>query len=306
VFTYQFDDSPEILSDDATGLPKLTDAELLMQFKRHRKEDAFEQLVSKHASMVMGVCWQILRDRHDAEDAFQATFLMLAQKAHKIQRASSVGTWLHRVAYRMAVSLAKKRQRRRELPLQEAESIQIEHWLDITKREEQAALHEELSRLPEQFRAAITLCYLEGRSRRQAAEELECTDAVVKDRLVRGKRMLRMRLARRGIMLSAAFTATMVAATDCQAAVTSSLISMTVDTCTSTVLHDSTDIFSTQIGSLVQQGAHAMKAVDPWLQEIEGHFRAVTGSLILPRPIVTSCLEDDHKLLALKVDHVCY
>ena len=105
------DDIQETPCDDGPGSIEPTDCELLMCFVRQRRQDAFEQVVNRHAKMVLAVCTQILGDRHAAEDAFQATFLILAQKAHKTHWLGSVGAWLHKVAYRTAMNEAKRRYR---------------------------------------------------------------------------------------------------------------------------------------------------------------------------------------------------
>ena len=148
---------------------RAADSELLMQFVQHRDEDAFSELVARHAPMVLGVCTQILRDRFEAEDVFQATFLILAQKAHKIKRSSSLSGWLHQVASRAAWRAFKQKPRHGD-EMQDIESPESEQWLQIAEQEEQIALHEELNRLPAQYRDVLVLCYLEGKTRVEAAD----------------------------------------------------------------------------------------------------------------------------------------
>ena len=241
---------------------RAADGELLMQFVRHRDDDAFSELVARHASMVLGVCTQILRDRFEAEDVFQATFLILAQKAHKIkmQQASSLAGWLHTVASRAALRAAKQKPRCGD-QMVNIESSESDQWLQIAQQEEQTTLHEELNRLPAPYRDALVLCYLEGKTQVEAAEVLECKEDAIQYRVVRGKRMLRSRLARRGIMASTVLTASALSASACESAEVSSLISLTSETCAATVLHGDSSIFATNIGSIAQQGVISMKLV---------------------------------------------
>ena len=235
-----------------------TDRELLMRFVRRRDEDALTDLIEKHAAMVLAVCTQILRHRQDAEDAFQATFLILAQRAHKIRRGEAVGGWLYQVAYRTAMRAAKRRQERRAQPIVDFEPASDERWAEITEREEAALLHEELDRLPEKLRAPLVLCFLEGKSQREAAEELACPPRTVKDRVARGKQMLRMRLARRGVMTGAVLAAVASSATACRAEPLMPLVNATAVAC-GAVLQGNVAALSTTISSLAQEGVTVMK-----------------------------------------------
>ncbi len=195
-----------------------TDGELLTRFVRAREEAAFAEIVRKHAPMVWRICRHVLRDTSDAEDAFQATFLILVQKAKRIGEPSSLGSWLYKVAHRTALRAASQR-RQRSAPTLTEEPPDMETPLrQIEQRERQLALYEELRRLPERYQAPLVLCYLQGLSRSAAAQELECTTAAVKGRLTRGKRLLRMQLARRGIGLSLALVATVPASAQAAAA----------------------------------------------------------------------------------------
>ena len=188
-----------------------TDGERLMCFVRHRDEAAFAEVVESHSTLVWSVCWQILRQRQDAEDAFQATFLILARKAHTIKANDSAAAWLYRVAFRTALRLKERRSRRREESLEEQrlsdESIAVDDQLDAVATSEQAsALMEELHALPARYQRPLILHYFEAKSRAAIAEELGCTTAAIKGRLARARGMLRTRLARRGVALSTAMT----------------------------------------------------------------------------------------------------
>ncbi len=187
----------------------LSDRELLDRFVRDRDEDAFAALVRKHSALVHGVCRRVLRDAHDAEDACQAAFLVLARKAASIRARNSLGSYLYGVAYRVASNLRREvsRRRGREAP---AVDVPAPAAADVTWREVRGVLDEELWRLPERFRAPLLLCYLEGKTRDEAAHELGWTPGTLRGRLERGRELLRARLARRGLTLSAALLATLL------------------------------------------------------------------------------------------------
>ncbi|MBI1914174.1 MAG: sigma-70 family RNA polymerase sigma factor [Planctomycetes bacterium] len=168
---------------------------------------AFERLVWRHGRAVLGVCRSVLGHEADAEDAFQATFLTLLRGACSIRQRDAVGGWLCGVAYRVAVKAlhAAGRRRRHEHRAAQAETVSASP--DLSWREACAALHEELDRLPEKFRLPLVHCYLQGLSRDEAARQLGSTLQSLKGRLERGRLLLRDRLARRGITLSAGLLA---------------------------------------------------------------------------------------------------
>ena len=184
-----------------------TDHELLQRFVARSEEAAFATLVQRHAAMVLGLCRSILRNHHDAEDIFQAVFLVLARKAASIRKGDSVGSWLYAVAYRLAYKArvrADKQHRYEQRAAMPAEQTPMD---DVTRGELRDVLHEEVSRLPEKYRAAVVLCYWEGRTHEQAGQQLGCARSTIKDRLEKAREMLRTRLARRGLALSAAWLA---------------------------------------------------------------------------------------------------
>jgi RNA polymerase sigma factor (sigma-70 family) len=191
-------------SGGAAAIPS-TDGERLMQFRQHRDEAAFQAVVRAHAPLVWGICWQVLRRREDVEDAFQATFLILARKAHSIRAADSAAGWLYRVAFRTALAARQRRRRLGVEPMGDDPPAPLEDQLAAIERSEQCeALLEELHALAARYRQPLVLCYLEGRSRQEAADELGLSLAAVKGRLARGLRQLRTRLAYRGLALSTA------------------------------------------------------------------------------------------------------
>jgi RNA polymerase sigma factor (sigma-70 family) len=177
----------------------------LARFVNSRDPDAFEKLVRRHGSLVMGICRRILGA--DADDAFQATFFVLARKAAKIRKRESVASWLHGVAYSISRSLQTKlaRQRRRETSLRpNVEPITMSP--DLTQqsslRELGVILDEEINRLPANCRIALIACHFEGQSAAAAAQQLGVPTSTLKARLARGRDLLRQRLARRGIGIS--------------------------------------------------------------------------------------------------------
>jgi RNA polymerase sigma factor (sigma-70 family) len=178
--------------------PELTDAQLWERFVRSRDEAAFELLLWRHGPMVFQVCLRVLRRHHDAEDAFQATFLTLARKAGAIGRTESVGSWLYKVAYRIALRAGAATPARQlpESPLPDRSAP--EPVLDVLSREMQSAVDEEVNRLPDKYRIAFVMCHLEGRTITAAAQTLGCPPATVGTRLARARQLLRRRLARRG------------------------------------------------------------------------------------------------------------
>src|SRR5262245_44327760 len=174
----------------AQAADNLSDRDLLERFVARRDEAAFAALVERHGPMVLSICRRALRHSHDAEDAFQAAFLVLARKAASIRHKDALGSWLHGVAYHVATNLRRGLARRRahEVPLGEA--IQADKAGEATWREVRTVFDEELARLPERFRAPLVLCYLEGRTRDEAAQELGWGLATLRGRLERGRELL--------------------------------------------------------------------------------------------------------------------
>jgi RNA polymerase sigma factor (sigma-70 family) len=184
-------------------LSAATDAELLERFLNRREESAFGELVRRHGPMILGLCRRVLRNRQDAEDAFQATFLVLARKAGTIRRPGSLAGWLLHVAQRLALRAKANADRRRlcEAQVARPEPSALPESPDAEVR---AILADELSRLPEKYRAAVVLCYLEGRTHAEAARDLGATAGAITGILRRARDLLRRRLLRRGIDLASA------------------------------------------------------------------------------------------------------
>lgn len=185
-----------------------SDAQLLERFVANRDEAAFELLVRRHAQVVFDVCRRVLHDPHDAEDAFQATFLALARHADRIAKREAVAGWLHKVAYRTALTARGRRARRsfHEKLGGSAEHFSVSPDAEACSENQElrSVLDQEIGRLPERLRAAVVLCYLEGKSVNEAALLLGCPRGTVASRLARARERLRVRLTRRGLALTAA------------------------------------------------------------------------------------------------------
>lgn len=182
----------------------VSDSELLQRFVAGGDEAAFELLLWRHQRLVFGVCRRVLHNTHDAEDAFQATFLVLARKGRTIGRGESLAAWLYRVAYRCALTVRARQARREQALMPDRDAVAADDPTRPAERNElRAVLDEELNRLPEQFRAPAVLCYLAGKTVDEAAEHLGCPRGTVASRLARARERLRVRLSRRGVMLPA-------------------------------------------------------------------------------------------------------
>jgi RNA polymerase sigma factor (sigma-70 family) len=181
------------------------DCELLARFVAGDGDDrdlAFSALIDRHGPMVLRVCLGVLKDRHDAEDAAQATFLVLARRARAIRQPGSLGPWLHGVALRTALRARAGASRRRDVERKAGEEVAMrEHAAERFTHDE--ALHEEIDRLPERYKAAVVACDLEGLTHAQAAERLNVPVRTLQTRLYRGHERLRTRLVRRGVGLAA-------------------------------------------------------------------------------------------------------
>jgi RNA polymerase sigma factor (sigma-70 family) len=208
---------------------RLTDAQLLDDFVARRDEASFEVLVWRHGTMVLNLGLRVLRDADEAEDVFQATFLIFARKAGSIGKGESVGSWLYKVAYRVALRARARsaKRRAREEPADEwpaRDSADEVLWRDL-----RPVLDEEIDRLPEKYRAPFVLCYLQGHTNEEAAEQLGCPKGTVLSRLARGRERLRARLVRRGLALAAAGVVTALSEKAASASVPAALVSSTVN-----------------------------------------------------------------------------
>jgi RNA polymerase sigma factor (sigma-70 family) len=180
-----------------------TDGQLLERFVERREADAFEALVHRHGPMVWGVCRRVLRDSHDAEDAFQATFLVLARKAALVLPREKLGNWLFGVAYQTARKAKAMRDKRRIREGQRSGLLEMMAVPDDPRDTLTEDLDRELARLPENYCIPIVLCELEGMSHAEAAEQLGWPIGTVSSRLSRGRSLLARRLSRSGVVIAA-------------------------------------------------------------------------------------------------------
>jgi RNA polymerase sigma factor (sigma-70 family) len=208
-------------SDDRTSSPsrspgpsgpvspggEASDAWLLERFVDQWDQAAFRDLVGRHGPMVLGVCRRILRDPHAAEDAFQVTFLLLVRKAGSVRKRGSVGPWLHGVAIRVALEARGVASRRQVAVLSDPEAPGVDDRDGLERDELHAALHEELGRLPEKYRAPLVLCYVEGLPHEAVARQLGWPIGTVRGRIARGRDLLGSRLVRRGLAPAAVLLA---------------------------------------------------------------------------------------------------
>jgi RNA polymerase sigma factor (sigma-70 family) len=203
-----------------------TDGELLARFLSSRDDNALAALVRRHAPMVWGVCCRLLRNHHDAEDAFQATFLVLVRKAADVP-GQAVANWVHGVARQTAVRLrataAKKGRRETQvvnMPEPTVAEVRDADW--------KVALDEELSRLPDHYRGVLVLCDLEGMTRKETARQLGIPEGSVASRLARARVMLAKRLTQRGVVLSGGSVAAALSAGAVSASAPPALVASTI------------------------------------------------------------------------------
>jgi RNA polymerase sigma factor (sigma-70 family) len=215
-----------LLADVGPDGGGMTDGELLARFLSSRDDNALAALVRRHAPMVWGVCCRLLHNHHDAEDAFQATFLVLVRKAADVPR-QAVANWLYGVARQTAVrlrALAAKRGRRETQVLNMPEPTVAE----VRDADWQAVLDEELSRLPDHYRGVIVLYDLEGLTRKEAARQLGIPEGSVASRLARARALLAKRLTRRGVMFSGGSVAAVLSAGSGSAYAPPALVASTI------------------------------------------------------------------------------
>jgi len=213
-----------LLHNDEAGL---TDSEILEGFITRHDEDAFAALVRRHGPMVLGVCRRVLRNEADAEDAFQATFLVLVRKAASVRPRGMVGNWLYGVAHSTALKAkamsTKRLAKEREAAARPKPEVAAETWEHL-----HAVLDQELKVLPDIYRVAIVFCDLEGKSIKEAARQIGCPHGTVITRLARGRRLLARRLARHGPTLSGGVIATVMSQNAASASVPLPLVTSTI------------------------------------------------------------------------------
>ncbi len=211
-----------------SGTDESSDGHLLGLFIQHKDESAFAELVHRHGQMVLGVCRRVLDNRHDAEDCFQAAFLVLVRKAATIQPREMVGNWLYGVAYRTALEAKKMAARRRNRERRKFDMARPDadhdRWQDL-----QPVLDQELSRLPSKYRGVLVACDLEGRTRKEVAQALGLPEGTVASRLARARALLAKRLTRRNLSMSATALAALLAEKAAASGVPAALVASTTE-----------------------------------------------------------------------------
>jgi RNA polymerase sigma factor (sigma-70 family) len=206
----------------------LTDGQLLERFLARRDEAAFAALVRRHGPMVLGVCRRVLGNRADADDAFQATFLVLIRKGPSFLPRRALGNWLYGVAYRTALKARTASWKRRAKEKQVADMAKPEARVDDPWQDLLPLLDEELSRLPDKYREAVVLCELQGKTRREAAQQLGVPEGTLSGRLTTARRLLAQRLARHSLGVSGAALTAAFARGVASACVPTSMVSSTI------------------------------------------------------------------------------
>jgi RNA polymerase sigma-70 factor (ECF subfamily) len=204
-----------------------SDGHLLERFVAAKDEAAFEGLMHRHGQMVLAVCRRVLSSPQDVEDAFQATFLVLVQKADSMRKQESIAGWLFGVAHKVAARLRQKVAKGGLCGGHPVETLAAD-TASVEREETAWKVHEALDRLPEKFRAPLVLCYLEGKTQDETAKELGWTAGMVKGRLERGRDKLRARLAKTGVTLSATALSAALAAQATAALVPAELVKSTL------------------------------------------------------------------------------
>jgi RNA polymerase sigma factor (sigma-70 family) len=243
-----------LLADLRPDEDGMTDGELLARFQRSRDEDALASLVRRHASMVWGVSRRLL-NHHDAEDAFQATFLVLVRKAAGVPR-QAVANWLYGVARQTAVrqrATAAKRRRRETQVVNMPEPTTPE----VRDTDLQRMVDEELSRLPDHYRGVVVLCDLEGMTRKEAARQLGIPEGSVASRLARARAILAKRLAQRGIVISGSVAA-VLSAGPASASAPPALVASTIKAASLLAAGQTAGVVSSTVADLTEGVVKAM------------------------------------------------
>lgn len=237
----------------------LSDGQLLRRFALAHDEAAFEALLSRHGAMVLGVSRRVLRNQQDAEDVFQAAFLVLARKATSICKQGSVGSWLHGVAHRLALKVKTEAARRSARQIRCAAQPSRSDLANMTWQEIEPILDEELRQLADRYRAPLVLCYLEGKTRDEAAQQLGSSVRTVMRRLEQGRELLRGRLVRRGVTMSAALITAGLCSGTAVAGVAPALLTSTANAAVRVALGQAaTGVISAKVAALTQGMISAM------------------------------------------------
>jgi RNA polymerase sigma-70 factor (ECF subfamily) len=243
---------------EVTGRPQakaLADGDLLDLFLRARDGAAFAELVQRHGPMVLGVCRRVLGNDHDAEDAFQATFLVLVRRAADVRPAGRLGSWLYGVAWRTAREARRAAARRRAV---EARVMPRPQAVEDPWAELYPVLDRELAGLPDRYRAPVVLCDLEGRTRKEAAQLLGWHEGTVSSRLSRARALLARRLRRHRAALTGGIVAAWLAGGRAPAAVPPPLAAKTVEVAVLAAAGSAAGVLAPQTAALVERMVRVM------------------------------------------------
>jgi RNA polymerase sigma factor (sigma-70 family) len=252
------------------ALQKLKDEELLVRFFQTNDEGAFSVLVSRYGSLVYGVCKRVLGNATDADDAFQATFLVLVKKGAKLQQPGRLANWLYGVAFRTAKNVKSKRAQRSRVEREAGAMPAKTELSDMNYEQLWGVLDQEISQLPPKYALPLVLCYLEGKTNAEAATQLGWPEGSMSRRLSRAKDLLRSRMAKRGMAMTAVLLAAAVFSRPASACAPAKLVASTVEA-----------------GSLVAQGARFVDVVSPFAAKVaEDVILSLTASYKLVASLV--------------------
>jgi RNA polymerase sigma factor (sigma-70 family) len=236
-----------------------TDGQLLERFVTRRENAALETLIRRHGPLVLGVCRRLLHDEHDADDAFQATFLILIRKASTLESRPSLAGWLYGVAQRVALNARKARARRPRSERQVEVMVSDRAAEQVNRQELWSLVDAELNQLPDKYRSPLLLCYLEGKTNEEAARELGWPAGSISYRLARGRELLAQRLTRRGVALSAGGIATALSERVALAALPSDLLGRTVTVADALVAKGTVvGVAAAEVSALVEEVMRSM------------------------------------------------
>jgi RNA polymerase sigma factor (sigma-70 family) len=237
------------------GAGEVEDTQLLTRFIRDRDQAAFEVLVWRHGPMILSLAQRLLHNPHDAEDVLQVTFLTLARKAGSISKRESLASWLYKVAYRIA--LRAKTRAAKTIVCPPVDRMHVAAAVDEAAwRELHPLLDAAIQRLPEKYRTAIVLCYLQGKTNREAAEQLGCPIGTVSTRLTRARELLRKQLLRGGVTLSAAALGTVLSENALACTMPAKLVALTIRAATMySADQAAVGILSASVAGLLEQAS---------------------------------------------------
>jgi RNA polymerase sigma factor (sigma-70 family) len=270
-----------------------TDLQLLRAFAADNDHLAFAVLVRRHGPLVMRVCRNVLQQAQDAEDAFQATFLVLARKATSIRKGEALVSWLHGVAYRIAMNAKRNAARRRQRETRAKAASPVNPSWEAAWREVQLVLDEEIQRLPEKYRAPFLLCFLENRSRADVAQQLGIKEGTVWSRLAQARKLLQGRLTHRGVTLSAVLGAAALSQSASTAAVRDLLAETTARAAALSIAGQTTaaGLISEEVANLVKEVTQTMlvtKVRVATMLLLAGTLVAAGAGLLVRQPVAVA------------------